>query len=81
MFKTKIKFIPERPGERFNSLKIKNSTYRELNFKPTKSIKEYIENYISKKKLKKFFKFHYLFAKKKKIYIYVQYLNICRKKF
>ena len=49
MFKTKIKFIPERPGERFNSLKIKKSSYRELNFKPTKSIKEYIENYISKK--------------------------------
>ena len=49
MFKTKIKFIPERPGERFNSLKIKKSSYRELNFKPKKSIKEYIKNYISKK--------------------------------
>ena len=70
MFKTKIKFIPERPGERFNSLKIKNSTYRELNFKPTKSIKEYIENYISKK-IKKIFLNSIIYLQKKKKYIYM----------
>ena len=48
MFNAKIKMIPERPGERFNSLKIKNSTFKELNFKPRKSIKKYIQDYINR---------------------------------
>ena len=48
MFETKIKMIPERPGERFNSLRIKNSTFKDLNFKPKKSIKKYIKDYINR---------------------------------
>ena len=50
MYKSKIKFIPERPGERFESPKIfdKNSK-KILKFKAKYSLKDYIKNYISKK--------------------------------
>ena len=48
MFESKIKMIPERPGERFDSLRIKNSTFKDLNFKPKKSIKKYIKDYINR---------------------------------
>ena len=49
MFKTKIKLIPQRPGERWSS----NSDYlkkskEELNFKAKNSLESYINNFIKK---------------------------------
>ena len=49
MFKTKIKFINERPGERFESSKDSNkNTQSILKFKPKKSLKKYINNFLLK---------------------------------
>ena len=48
MFKSKIKMIKERPGERFNSQKIKGHAFKDLGFKPNINIKNYIKNYIRK---------------------------------
>jgi len=44
----KIKMIKERPGERFNSQKIKGHAFKDLGFKPNIDIKNYIKNYIRK---------------------------------
>ena len=48
MFKSKIKMIPVRPGERFSSKRdsLKKSK-RELNFKSKYNLKDYIENFIN----------------------------------
>ena len=54
MFKTKIKLIKERPGERFESSKSTNkNSYSILGFKPKKSLKKYINNFIKKNEKKK----------------------------
>ena len=49
MFRSKIKFIPQRPGERFSSKRDNlTKSKRELNFKAKNNLKEYIEDFISK---------------------------------
>ena len=49
MYKTKIKMIPERPGERFTSKRDNlDKTFRELKFKPKYDIKNYIKDFIKK---------------------------------
>jgi len=50
MFKTKIKLIPFRQGERFSSFTPNNNSSKILNFKSRIDIKTYIEDFISKKK-------------------------------
>ena len=51
MFKSKIKMIPVRPGERFSSKRdsLKKSK-RELNFNSKYNLKDYIENFINQNK-------------------------------
>ena len=53
MFKSKIKMIPVRPGERFSSQRddLKTS-HKELNFKPKYNLKEYISHFIEQNKKK-----------------------------
>jgi len=46
MFKTKIKMIPERKGERLGSFYKKNNTYADLGFKTTINVKDYIKFFI-----------------------------------
>ena len=46
MFNTKIKFIKERPGDRFGSTTINNNAKKILGFKAKKDIKTYIGNLI-----------------------------------
>ena len=54
MFKSKIKFINERPGERFQSSKENSKrSYNVLKFKPKKSLKLYINNFIKMYEKKK----------------------------
>ncbi len=43
MFKTKVKFIPSRPGERFKSTKKNNFAYSHLGYKARKNIADYIK--------------------------------------
>ena len=50
MFKTRIKFVKQRPGERYESIKISNNNYNNLNFKPKKSIENYIKDLINRHK-------------------------------
>tara|TARA_B110000027_G_scaffold108789_1_gene116014 strand:- start:738 stop:1616 length:879 start_codon:yes stop_codon:yes gene_type:complete len=49
MFKTKIKFLPPRKGERFGSSVINNNALNHLGYKPTVKINDYISNYIKNK--------------------------------
>ena len=49
MFKTKIKFVPSRHGERFGSSITNNNAFNYLGFKAKIDIKDYINNYIKKK--------------------------------
>ena len=54
MFKTRIKIIQERLGERYESSKENSEkTYSVLKFKPKKSLKEYIKNFIKNNEKKK----------------------------
>ena len=47
LFKTRIKFIPKRPGERFSSQRDNLSkSHKELNFKAKYNLKDYINNFI-----------------------------------
>ena len=48
MFKSKIKFISKRKGERFKSSITNNNAHRLLKYKATVDIPEYIKNFISK---------------------------------
>ena len=49
MFKTKIKYIPKRPGERFSSKRDDlDKSKRELNFQAEYNLKEYIKEFIKK---------------------------------
>ena len=49
MFKSKIKYIPKRKGERFKSSITNNNALKILNYKSTIDIKDYIKNFIQKK--------------------------------
>ena len=49
MFKTKIKFLPSRRGERFGSSLANNNALNHFGYKPKINIKTYISNYIKKK--------------------------------
>ena len=46
MFKTKIQMISERKGERLGSFYKKNNTEKDLGFKTTINVKEYIKFFI-----------------------------------
>ena len=49
MFKSKIKFLPQRDGERFGASIPNNNALNHLGYKPKIDIKDYINNYIKKK--------------------------------
>ena len=49
MFKTRIKFLPPRAGERFGASILNNNALNHLGYKPEINIKDYISNYIKKK--------------------------------
>jgi len=49
MFKSKIKFLPQRDGERFGVSIPNNNALNHLGYKPKIDIKDYINNYIKKK--------------------------------
>ena len=49
MFKTKIKFLPPRKGERFGASIPNNNALNHLGYKPKVNIGAYINNYIKKK--------------------------------
>ena len=49
MFKSKIKFLPERPGERFGSTNLNNNAKKILGYVPKRDIKEYIRDFVKKK--------------------------------
>ena len=48
MFKSRIKFINFRKGERFKSSILNNNAYNHLGYKAEIDIKDYISDYISK---------------------------------
>ena len=48
MFKSKIKYIPSRKGERFTSSIPNNNAFKILKYKATNDIKTYIKNFIKK---------------------------------
>ena len=48
MFKSKIKYIPSRPGERFGSTIPNNNAKKILGYKPKLDIKDYISDFVSK---------------------------------
>ena len=48
MFKSKYKFLPARPGERFKSLTINNDAKKILGFEAKIKIKDYIKKFIEK---------------------------------
>ena len=47
MFKTQIKLIPKRPGERLGSINQDNKALTHLGYKAEIDIKDYIKNFIS----------------------------------
>jgi UDP-glucose 4-epimerase len=49
MFKTKIKFLPSRKGERFGSSIANNNAFNHLGYKPKYKINTYISKFIKKK--------------------------------
>ena len=46
MFKTKIRYIPYREGERFKSSISNNNALKDLGYKANINIKDYINNFI-----------------------------------
>ena len=48
MFKSKIKYISSRPGERFGSTIPNNNAKNILGYKPTLDIKDYIRDFLSR---------------------------------
>jgi len=51
MFKTKIKFLPPRSGERFGTSIPNNNAFNHLNYKPNIDIRDYVKDFISKNKI------------------------------
>ena len=51
LFKTKYKFVSERPGERFTSLSNSNLARKVLGYKPKHDLKKYIKLFIEKHRL------------------------------
>ncbi len=49
MFRSKIKYLPSRMGDRTDSTMINNNAQKILRYKSTKSITTYIKNFINKK--------------------------------
>ena len=49
LFRTKIKFIPKRKGERFKSSITNNNAHKILGYKSTINIPDYIKKFISYK--------------------------------
>lgn len=49
MFKSKIKMLPVRPGERLSSFHSPNKSFIDLGYKATINIEDYIKDFISKK--------------------------------
>ena len=47
MFKSKIKYLPPRKGERFKSTILNNNAVRHLGYKARIDITDYIKNFIS----------------------------------
>ena len=47
MFKTQIKLVPQRPGERLGSINKDNKALTHLGYKAEIDIKDYIKNFIS----------------------------------
>ena len=47
MFKSKIKYIPSRPGERFGSTIPNNNAKKILGYEPKLDIKDYIKEFVS----------------------------------
>ena len=47
MFKTKIKYIPSRPGERFGSTMTNNNAKKILGYEASIDIKDYVKNFIN----------------------------------
>ncbi|MDC3112245.1 NAD-dependent epimerase/dehydratase family protein [Pelagibacteraceae bacterium] len=50
MFKHKIKYVPERPGERFTSKSKTNIARKLLKYKTKQNLNKYIENFIKNRK-------------------------------
>ena len=50
MFKSKIKMLPARPGERLSSFYNTNISFTKLGYKPTINIKDYIKDFIDRNK-------------------------------
>ncbi len=50
MFKRKIKFIPKRKGERFTGKANYSEAFKDLGYEPTYNLKNYIKDFINKKK-------------------------------
>ena len=50
MFKTKIKLVDERPGERFTSLSNSSKANKYLGYKPKNDLKKYIKEFIKNNK-------------------------------
>ncbi len=49
MFKSKIRYLPSRPGERLGSIVPNNNAFNHLGYKSKIDIKDYINNFIKKK--------------------------------
>ena len=48
LFKANIKFLKERPGERFTSLSNSKKAYKTLGYKPKHDLKRYIKSFLDK---------------------------------
>ena len=48
MFKSKVKYLPSRQGERFNSTKINNNAKKILGYSAKIKITDYIKNFRKK---------------------------------
>ena len=51
LYKTKIKMVPSRPGERLGSIQKNDKAFRELGYEAKIDIKEYIKNYVKKSRI------------------------------
>ena len=50
LYKSKIKMLPSRPGERLGSFQKNNNSFRDLGYEAKIEIKDYINNYVNKSK-------------------------------
>ena len=51
LYKTKIKMVPSRPGERLGSIQKNDKAFRELGYEVKIDIKEYVKNYVNKSRM------------------------------